>query len=287
MQDQYDSWLKSPFSGQGEQTFSNMETKRCQDCHFQSESGRDPSANDDGKIVSHRSIGGNTAIPWLAGDFKQLELTRHFLQSGKVRIDIEEPRRADATQSRRTLKPDNQNIEPPFYLYLGETTKIKTIITNQLVGHDFPAGATDISEVWIHFRVTDAQNRTLFESGKINEHHEVDSKAHFYRTIAIDKDGNHVWKHDLFNMVGTQYKNTIPAGEADIVEYQFDVPYWAKSPLTVIASVRYRNFNQKYARWALQDEHIDLPVIDVAQESITIPLRHKSEIESSKTNVNL
>lgn len=284
MQDQYDSWLKSPFSGQGEQTFSNAETKRCQDCHFTPIQGNDPSANAYGKIISHRSLGGNTAIPWLAGDSEQLDLTRKFLQSGKVRIDIEEPRRTDATQSRRSLNSGSKNLEPPFYLYLGESTKIKTIVTNQLIGHDFPAGATDISEVWIHFRVVDAQNNTVFESGKINAQLEVDPNAHFYRSVPIDKNGNHVWKHDLFNMVGTQYRNTIPAGEADIVKYQFEVPYWAKSPLTINSSVRYRNFNQKYARWALQDEQVELPIIDVAQETITIPLRHKPEIESIVTN---
>lgn len=280
MQDQYDSWLKSSFSGQGEQTFSNTESKRCQDCHFQPVPGQGPSANHMGELVSHRSLGSNTAIPWLDGDFEQLDLTRKFLQSGKIRIDIEEPHRLDATQSRRTLKPGNQNIEPPFYLYLGESSKIKTIVTNQLVGHNFPAGATDIGEVWIHFRVADAQNRTIFESGKMNTNHEVDSKAHFYRSIPIDRNGKHVWKHDLFNMAGTQYKNTIPPGEADIVEYPFEVPYWAKSPLTISASIRHRNFNQKYARWALQNEQIDLPIVDVAQETITIPLRHKPEIES-------
>lgn len=277
MQDQYDSWLKSSFSGQNEHTFANNEVQRCQDCHFQATPGSDPSANWRGEIASHRTLAGNTAIPWLDQDKEQYELTRRFLQSGKVKIDIEEPRRNDATQSRRPVSPGNRDIEPPFYLYLGEVTNIETVITNQSVGHDFPAGATDIGEVWVHFRVADAQDRTIYESGNLNEKHEVDPSAQFYRSIPIDKNGNHVWKHDLFNMAGFQYKNTIPSGKSDTVKYKFKVPYWAKSPIIVSATIRHRNFNQKYARWALDDENINLPITDVAQDSIMVPIKEKPE----------
>ncbi len=278
MQNQYDAWLKSPFSGQGEQAFSRAQTMRCQDCHFQAVLGEDPSANSLGEITSHRSLGSNTAIPWMDGDMQQFELVRKFLQSGKVRIDIEEPRRDDAIQSRQTVSTQNPNIENPFYLYLGESTSIRTIVSNQFVGHNFPAGATDIGEVWIHFRVADAQNKTVFESGQLSDTHDVDPSAHFYRSVPIDREGNHVWQHDLFNMVGMQYKNTIPAGESDVVEYNFTVPYWAKSPLTLTASIRHRNFNQKYARWALDDEDINLPITNISEKSINIPLVTKPEI---------
>ncbi|RMH16613.1 MAG: hypothetical protein D6698_09450 [Gammaproteobacteria bacterium] len=279
MQDQYHSWLNGPFSGHSEQTFENEATKRCQDCHFQPVPGDDPSASREGMIVSHQTPGANSLIPWLNGNHNQMDLVRRFLQNGKVRIHIDEPRRKDAVRSARAISPKDRDTEPPFYFYLGESAHIKSIVTNQGVGHKFPAGTTDINEVWIHFRVADAQNRTVFESGHIGKDRVVDPDAYFYRSTPIDKNGDHVWKHDLFNMVGTLYKNSIPPGESDVVEYTFDIPNWVKSPLTISATVRYRKFNIDYAKWALDDDHIDPPIIDVAQETITVPVLINSEIE--------
>ena len=81
-------------------------------------------------------------------------------------------------------------------------------------------------------------------------------------------------------MVGDSFKRTIPAGSSDIASYTFPVPVWAKGPLTVSAVVRYRKFNQRYAQWALNDEHIRLPIVDMASDSLAVPLRIRREASS-------
>ena len=165
-----------------------------------------------------------------------------------------------------------------MYFYLGEAVDLTTIVTNVGVGHDFPGGTTDINEAWVHLRVVDAQNDVVFESGGLTEHNDVDPKAHFYRTLAVDRHGKHVWRHDLFNMVGDSYRKVIPAGASDVVTYSFKIPAWVKSPLAVSATVRYRKFNNRYARWALARPDAKLPIVDVARADMQLPVREKPRV---------
>jgi len=144
-----------------------------------------------------------------------------------------------------------------------------------MVGHSFPAGTTDLNQAWLNLTVTDIDNRVIYESGKLNDNLELDTSAHTYHTIPVDRQGKEVWRHDLFRMTGERYKNLIPAGGSDIVEYQFEVPSWAKQPLTVTAILKYRKFNQKYASWVFDIEKPILPIVDVARDTLTIPLRTK------------
>ncbi len=282
MQDEYTAWLNSPYSQQSDQEFSYEQIKRCQDCHFPLLKIDDPSANKNGLVRSHRSLGANTAIPWLNDDKEQLSLTKAFLRENKIRINIEEPNRVDATKSEMYTSPKVlDDRDAPGYFYLNEEAKLNLVVTNTGVGHNFPGGTTDINEVWLHVRVVDGQNQVIYESGQILDNNEVDPTAYFYRSLAVDRNGKHVWRHDLFNMIGDSYKNTIAAGESDIVEYRFNVPSWAKSPLSISAEVKYRKFNNRYARWALQDDRIELPVTDVARDNISVPLRIKKKVEAN------
>ena len=282
MQDEYSAWLNSPYSGQSTHEFSDQQITRCQDCHFPLEDIDDPSADKNGLTRSHRSLGANTAIPFYTGDKEQLRLTTEFLQADKVRINIEKPNRSDATHSHKYVSPEiSLTQESPAYYYLNEKVSLNVIVTNANVGHDFPGGSTDINEVWIHLKVVDAQNNVIYESGALTENNDVDPSAQFYLSIPIDRQGQHVWKHDLFNTVGDSYKKIIKAGDSDIVFYGFTIPSWAKGPITISSTVRYRKFNNRYARWALEDDTIKLPIVDMARDAITIPIRKKYEVETN------
>jgi hypothetical protein len=278
MQDEFTGWLNSPYSGQSERSFSQTRTQTCVDCHFPKQALSDPSADTHGMAVSHRALGANTAIPYIHGDHQQVEQTQRFLQSDRIRVSIDVPTRPGAV---RGVKPVNPQIstrdEAPGYFYLGETIKLNVVASNIGVGHEFPGGTIDINEVWMYVRVVDAQNRVVFESGAIGSDGNVDPQAHFYRTLAINREGKHVWQHDLFNMVGDSYRKVIPSGGSDVVPYEFAVPSWAKGPLTVSAVVRYRKFNNRYARWALKDPTIKLPITDVARDTLLLPLRTRKE----------
>lgn len=274
MQDDYAAWLKSPYSGQHEESFSDVSATRCQDCHMPLVASDDPSADENGMVRSHRFLGANTFLPILNGDEEHLALLKSFLQSNKVRISIEHPHREDTLQTQQPLAEDLRDFEEaPYFYYLGETASLRVAVSNRGVGHDFPGGTLDVNEAWVDFRVLDAEGSEVYASGAIGEDSHVDPEAYFYRSLPVDKGGNLVWRHDLFNMIGESFKRAVPAGTSDVVEYSFVVPAWAKSPLTVTATLRYRKLNERYARWALHDKYVEIPPVDLAWASLDVPLK--------------
>lgn len=280
MQDEYGAWLNSPFSQQHDQVFAQSQVMRCHDCHMPLVENDDPSANENNLVRSHRFPGANTMLPVLNNDYEQLEVTKEFLQSNKIRLTIEEPRREDAIQTHQALDSEiRTKTETPYYYYLGETAKIRVIVTNTGVGHNFPGGSIDINEAWVEFIVTDASNKVVHQSGLVSaDSDEVDENAHFYRSRPIDKNGKLVWQHDLFNRVGEAYKNVIIAGQSDIIEYDFKIPDWASNPLVITATLNYRKLNSRYAKWAMKEAYVSIPIIDMARDTLVVPLKIKPEL---------
>ncbi|WAJ70163.1 multiheme c-type cytochrome [Catenovulum adriaticum] len=278
MQDEYSAWLESPFSGNHDSQFAHKKQQRCQDCHMPLVAANDPSADHNGQVRDHRFLAANTMLPLLAKDEDFLNATIDFLRKDKVRISIEPPHRKSATSN---LMPLDETVRAsaiqPYYFYKGEKAKINIIVANTGVGHNFPGGSIDINQVWVNFEVTDAQGELVYQSGYLDNEGYLDKKAYQYRSLPVDRNGDIVWKHDLFNMVGKASVNVIKAGQSDVIEYQFNLPYWIKSPLYVSAKVQYRKLNTRYAKWALQDEYQPLPIIDMARSHLTIPVRDKLE----------
>lgn len=281
MQDEYGAWLESPYSKQHEEGFANESITRCQDCHMPLMALADPSSDEMGQVRSHNFPAANTFVPVLRNDMGQLEAVRKFLQSNKLRISIDKPNRKNATQTLSALDETIRDTsETPYYFYLGEDVDIQLTVTNNGVGHDFPGGTVDINQAWIEFLVIDATGKTVFESGSINDENVVDPNAYFYHALTVDRKGHLVWRHDLFNMVGESFRRTIKAGDSDIVTYSFHVPSSVKSPITVTATLKYRKLNTQYARWALKENYIDIPIIDMAWDSLNIPIRERKEVDT-------
>jgi hypothetical protein len=209
----------------------------------------------------------------------QLQRTIEFLRQDRLRISIDRPNRKQAPLSHRPMDSHlMSSTEAPAYVYLGEEIGIDVTVSNAQVGHAFPGGTTDINEAWLQVLVTDAQGLKVYESGYLDSDNNVDQGAHFYRSIPIDRAGNAVWRHDLFNMVGDSFKRVIPPGGSDLAHYSFNVPDDAKGALHITVCVRYRKFNNRYARWALNNENIELPIVDMASASLSLPIKIKSEV---------
>lgn len=278
MQDDYSAWLDGPFAAQHEQRFANSTLQRCQDCHMPLTKANDPSSDVNGMVRDHRFLGGNTMLPTVLGDKVQLELTQRFLQNNKMRVSIQKPYRKNPTQNLQALAAELRSTPvKPWYMYKEEAATINVVISNVGVGHSFPAGTIDINEAWVHFRVTDAEGNLVFESGSLDKQLFVDPEAYFYRSLPVDRHGQLVWKHDLFNMVGEVSRNVVKAGESDVVIYQFVVPSWSKGPLSISSSLLYRKLNQRYAKWALGDNYIDLPITEMARAFLSVPVRDREE----------
>lgn len=273
MQDDYSAWLNGPYSGQNPR-FNSTQIISCQQCHMPAIPAKDPSADAKGQVKSHRFLGANTLTAMLSESPTQLEDTIRFLQSNKMRITIDKPNRDTATQNYKALEfQERDNITAPYFYYLNEAASLNIIVSNIGVGHNFPGGTIDINEAWIELVITDAQGRPVFSSGTLDANSEVDPSAYFYRSMPVDRTGKDVWRHDLFNMIGDRYRNSIPPGAADVANFTFEVPAWAVSPLQVSATLNYRKLNKRYTAWALENKAAALPVVDMARDHLAIPIK--------------
>ncbi len=257
LQSQYQTWLKGPFSTHSDKNYASEKAYRCQDCHFPLVDSTDPSANHSGKHTSHRSPAANTAVPYVLDDQEQLATVIQFLQDNRITLSIHHKKNIEINDSNKQAK-----------------MTIQVVVSSNNIGHFFPAGTVDINEPWIELIVTDANNKKVYASGLIDENNHVDKDAHFYLSKLINRDGKHVWKHDLFNAVGESYVNLLKPSKADIQSYQFPLANWAKSPLKVKARLRYRKFNHKYSSWALQNNNLKLPIIDMATNELSISINN-------------
>jgi hypothetical protein len=280
MQDEFSAWQASHYAGTTQADHATPAVTRCRDCHMPLTEAPDDPVAKDGMVRSHHFAAANTMLALAFDEQEQLERIRRFLKQAKMRISIDPPRRRDSEQSQFALDERvRDRTNTPWFYYLGESVDVNVVVTNNGVGHDFPGGTIDINEAWIELLVMDAEARRVYDSGALDDDNQVDPAAHFYRSLPVDRNGNLVWKHDLFNMVGESFKRVIRAGNSDIIDYSFAVPFWAKSPLTVTATLKYRKLNDRYARWALKDRYVPIPVVDLAWDSLTIPIRVRREVE--------
>lgn len=278
MQDEYSAWLDSPFAGNSDPQFAHTTRQRCQDCHMPKVNSNDPAADAQGKVRDHRFIGANTMLTTLSGDRDMFTATQRFLQSNKVRISIEPPHRSDATVNKMPINSDAmQGVLQPYYWYKGEQASINVIVANVGVGHNFPGGTIDINQAWVAFQVVDANGRIVYTSGAVDNDGYLDKDAYQYRSIPVDRKGDHVWKHDLFNMVGKTSVNVVKAGQSDVVEFSFKIPHWVNGPLSISSQVKYRKLNTRYAKWALQEDYQTLPITDVSRAQLLVPVREQKE----------
>lgn len=283
MQDEYADWLDSPYSGRSNTGFTTTAVTTCTDCHMEDLVSTDPSASPHGNIRGHAFATANTFIPLTTGDPEHLEAVRRFLMSNKMRLTIDVADNPAISQSDAYVDEQLRNREIlPDYYYLGQTVKANVLVSNTGVGHNFPGGTIDINEAWVAIQVVDATGQEIFNSGALDEAGHVDPSAWFYRSVAVDRTGKQLWRHDLFRMTGEHYRNVIPAGKTDNISLEFEVPQWATSPLTVSAQLNYRKLTQRYASWVMQDENIRLPVVVMAQDAVTLPVLTRPPTRETK-----
>ncbi len=279
IQNEYSSWLDSPFAKNRDGRGKHLENNRCQDCHMPLLVGSDPSADANGMYRSHRFLGANTLIPALYGDRAQFLRTRSFLQTNKIRITIEEPHRQDATQSDKYVDEYlRANTETPAYYYLNEQASIQVIVTNAGVGHDFPGGAKEISEVWLEINITDATGQEVFQNGGLLEDLQVDPQAYFYGLAPHNLKDSGLAEQELIHQSTGKSIKVIPPGKSDVVSYKFDIPSWTKGPITITVVLKYRELRQNYAKWVLKENYRQPPIIDVGRDTILVPIREQPPI---------
>jgi len=224
LQNQFDNWRKSRWNRPGQPDT----TIECRECHMPLQASTDPSRGDDldynrtpddGRHRSHRFLGANQFIPIaldLPGAERHVELTRKWLRG-----EIEIPEIAAKWRKGPAVPIE---ITAPASVRPGDPVIIRTVLTNNKVGHDFPTGPLDIIQAWVEITVTDQAGVLVFQSGQRDTAHFIAPGSFIFKAEPVDQYGNLIDRHNLWEMVGVRYRRALFPGFADQAEFRFSCP---------------------------------------------------------------
>jgi tetratricopeptide (TPR) repeat protein len=282
----YDNWQASGVSGQGARSFYYPpKSATCVDCHMPPVKSADPGRHGDGTVHSHRFPGANTAVPLANKDAVQMKTTEAFLKSGFISVDIfaaspideksegtkmvrrpaaEGPQLMssfavgeEAEQHGPVFLRDVGQVAAPIdkaqpQIVPGSTIRLDVVVRTRRIGHFFPGGTVDAFDVWLELQGRDADGRTIFWSGQVQDDGKgpVEEGAHFYKSLQLDAEGNPIDKRNAWQARSVQYVRLIPPGAADTVHYRVRIPKDARGPITFTAKLNYRKFAHYYTQFA-------------------------------------
>jgi len=299
LQNQFDNWKASRWHHED----APERTVECRECHMPLSDSTDPAAGDeadvnrsadDGKHRSHRFLGANQYIPVLMteleGGAEHAELVDRWLRG-----EFEIPEIADKWADGPAVPIE---LRVPAEIRAGEELKVVVNIINNKVGHDFPTGPLDIIQAWIELDVTDANGQVVFETGKRDERHFIDSGSFMFKAEPVDRYGNLIDRHNLWEMVGVRFKRSLFPGSEEAASFAFEcsgatgageasldeevdvaLPAELKGPLTVNAKLNYRKFDQFLLNFTFgEDAGLTSPVTVMSSAAAEIALLPPEEL---------
>ncbi len=240
-QNEYDAWQSSGTSGNTVRSFYlPSEPKNCVDCHMPLVSSRDQ-GSDNGLIRSHAFATANTALPFLNGHEGQLRLVQEALREAAT-VDI-----FRVSVGGRTYGPDE--LMPR--LGPGDDVEVTVVVRNRGVGHLLPGGTNDSNEMWLELVAEGDDGAPVLASGLLDGAGRVDSTAHFWGTVQVDRASREINRRNAQDWIATVYVNAISPGTAHTVHYRFQVP-----PGTQISKIRaalkHRKFKWYFHNWTFR-----------------------------------
>jgi tetratricopeptide (TPR) repeat protein len=277
----YDEWQGASFTKQSPLPFYRKDSvSTCQTCHMPGEAlpagSADPGAKD-GKLASHRWLGGNTLNPAYYKYDEQSEKLAAFLKNsydgkGVLNVDIFalEKENTAATSADKVL------IAPlgltHFAVAAGETLVADVVIQNKGIAHSLVPEQRDFYESWVNFTVKDAAGKVISESGFLKPDGELDPSAHSFTNRLINTKGELNGLHEIWHNRVQAYNNTIQSGRSQLVRYRFRLPKDSKGKFSLTATVKYRRFNQRFVDYAFAQKQYPQTVIDMASQTRTISI---------------
>jgi tetratricopeptide (TPR) repeat protein len=309
----YDDWQAASFTKQSPLPFYRKDSvSTCQTCHMVREplpaAAIDPGAKD-GKLVSHRWLGGNTLMPQYYKFDEQAEKLVAFLKNasdgkGVLNVDIFALEKESsvkgtgfspydgARKSAGALAPEEEVSKDPdfiaplgltdFSLAPGETLVADVVIQNKGIGHSFIPEQRDFYEAWVDFTVKDGSGKVLAESGFLQPDGNLDPSAHSFTNRLISVKGELNDLHQIWHNRVLAYNNTIQSGRSQLVRYRFRLPKSITGQVSLTASVKYRRFNQHFIDYAMtqtgqkEPKPYPMPVVEMASQTRTLQIGENS-----------
>jgi hypothetical protein len=239
-QDEFTPWSQSAYAGNDPNRYDpEVERRTCIDCHMPREQSAlsDVSARQ-GRVRSHRFLGGHTAMAALNNDPDMLARQRAMLE-GAVRIDVFVA--PSVTAERVEPGPVEERTLAP-----GAQATLDVVLVNERVGHSFPGGTADVADVWVELTVRDARDRVVLQSGVAGRDGSADEDAHRLRTVPLDDAATPALMRDPHRYRAQAYDSTLPVRAARVVRFAGEIPANAAAPLRVSARLLHRRIADPY-----------------------------------------
>jgi hypothetical protein len=237
----YDEWQESPYS---------QAEVQCQDCHMPTYAGK---AAIMGKtrqdIRSHYFTGGNVTLLEYFGETEAAERARQLLRrAGDIEI-----------------------LDPPAVLERGQQATVRVRVSNTGAGHKLPTGFPEGRELWIDFKVSDADGEILYRLGRV-EKGMTEPGTRSFKVHLGDRDGQEVLV-EVWRVARILRDNRILPGGYEEVEFRFTIPQDAKGPLHVSADLNYWPFPQALVDRILGRERLKVEITRVDSANVDVALR--------------
>jgi tetratricopeptide (TPR) repeat protein len=294
-QDHYNSFLLSGVSGHSARSFyyPKKGEANCNGCHMPLKPSEDFGSRDfDGsgqrKVHNHHFPGGNTGLPWLlsqeprragqAGELRAAsEFQADFLRDKKLRIDLFALKEGGTVKGKLLgpIRPELPALEP------GRTYLVEVVVRTLAIGHPFTQGTVDSNEVWVDFEARSGE-RIIGRNGALanpDDSGPLDEWAHRINVLLLDRKGHRINRRNPEDIFTPLYNHQIPPGAGQVVHYELEVPSDVKVPVELRVRVRYRKFDFEYMSlvYGGADKAPKLPVIDLCEDRVTLPVRGVAE----------
>jgi tetratricopeptide (TPR) repeat protein len=228
--DEIGPWTDSSYTGNKLRLDTKVQEQDCADCHMPRQTvetagaPNDPAIDPDGKLRSHRFIGGHSWLAAMRGDEQTLTRVREFLQ-GIASIDIA----AVELDGERRLLGRGVDADARGRML------VDLVVRNLAVGHKFPGGTRDSQDTWIALSVFDAPGNLI---AQLDDGH---GEVHRLRTGIVDEHGGLVGAREVESLRAVAFDNTVGPRDAVIVRYALVLPREAVGPLRVEARLLHRS----------------------------------------------
>ena len=242
-QNEYDAWHNSGTSGNVVRSFYLPdEPKNCVDCHMPLVES-DDQGGEGGFVRSHTFFAANTALPALNDHPVQLVGSQEVLRSA-ASVDV-----FRVVVSGQVYGPDD--VLP--MLRPGDEVLVTVVVRNRGVGHLLPGGTNDSNEMWLELTARDAAGAEVLVSGALDSQGRVDSTAHFWGTVQVDRASRAIERRNPQDWIATVYANAISPGTAHTVHYDFRVPE-GPAISSLHARLLHRKFKWYFHNWTFRGE---------------------------------
>jgi len=151
-----------------------------------------------------------------------------------------------------------------------EGLAVTVALTNVGAGHAIPTSITEMRQVWIDLRVTDAKGAEVFRSGAVDGDGRVDPDAVMYHSVLLDEKGEVTYRP--WRAATMAKEKLLPPKETVRERYEVRVPAGAEGPLKVEATLRYRAAPQEVLDEIFGKGRFDLKIVDMASARAEIAL---------------